>query len=46
MAVTYELPDAKEKVRNLFLKWITNYGTSDHVVIEPDLRDLVYYNGK
>ncbi|XP_004925570.1 glutamyl aminopeptidase-like isoform X1 [Bombyx mori] len=45
LATRYQLPDAEDKVRNLFLSWLNGHGTPDAVVIEPDLRDFVYYYG-
>ncbi|CAH2076272.1 unnamed protein product, partial [Iphiclides podalirius] len=44
LATGFELPDAVAKVRGLFLSWLNGHGTSE-VVIEPDLRDIVYYHG-
>ncbi|XP_072938562.1 aminopeptidase A-like isoform X2 [Epargyreus clarus] len=45
MAVTFELPEAKEKVRGLFLQWLNARNAGEDFKIEPDLRDFVYYHG-
>ncbi|CAG4971610.1 unnamed protein product [Parnassius apollo] len=45
LATCFRLPDAEEKVRSLFLSWLNGHGTSESVLIEPDLRDFVYYYG-
>ncbi|XP_068632902.1 aminopeptidase A-like isoform X2 [Battus philenor] len=45
LAIGYRLPDAEAKVRSLFLNWLNAHGSSEAIVIEPDLRDIVYYFG-
>ncbi|XP_052756052.1 glutamyl aminopeptidase-like isoform X2 [Galleria mellonella] len=45
IATSFQLPDAEEKVRDMFLKWLNNYGTPSVIEIEPDLRNIVYYHG-
>ncbi|CAH2108175.1 unnamed protein product [Euphydryas editha] len=42
LSTKYQLPDAEEKVRNIFLKWLN---LPKEVTIEPDLRDFIYYYG-
>ncbi|XP_013180265.1 PREDICTED: glutamyl aminopeptidase-like isoform X2 [Papilio xuthus] len=45
LATSFRLPDAEDKVRGLFLSSLNSHGTSDAVLIDPDLRDFVYYYG-
>ncbi|XP_013142752.1 PREDICTED: glutamyl aminopeptidase-like isoform X2 [Papilio polytes] len=45
LATGFSLPDAEDRVRSLFLRSLNSHGTSDAVLIDPDLRDFVYYYG-
>lgn len=40
-----QLPDAEQKVKNLFLNWLKKKDTEDEVKIDQDLRDIVYFHG-
>ncbi|XP_046962150.1 glutamyl aminopeptidase [Vanessa cardui] len=42
LSTTYQMPEAEEKVRNIFLTWLN---APNETTIEPDLRDFVYYFG-
>ncbi|XP_013140042.1 PREDICTED: glutamyl aminopeptidase-like, partial [Papilio polytes] len=43
LATGFSLPDAEDRVRSLFLRSLNSHGTPDAVLIDPDLRDFVYY---
>ncbi|GBP93587.1 Endoplasmic reticulum aminopeptidase 2 [Eumeta japonica] len=45
IATKYGVPNAQQNVRKLFLDWLNNYESDGADVVEPDLRDLVYYYG-
>ncbi|XP_047530608.1 glutamyl aminopeptidase isoform X1 [Vanessa atalanta] len=42
LSTTYQMSDAEDKVRNIFLTWLN---APNETTIEPDLRDFVYYFG-
>ncbi|XP_026732287.1 glutamyl aminopeptidase-like isoform X1 [Trichoplusia ni] len=45
LAVRYQLPDAEERVKKMFLNWLHKHGELDHKPIQQDLRELVYFYG-
>ncbi|XP_050673816.1 aminopeptidase A-like isoform X3 [Leptidea sinapis] len=45
LSTYFGLPDANQKVRQLFLGWLNTHNSSDAANIEPDLRDFVYFYG-
>ncbi|XP_022814656.1 glutamyl aminopeptidase-like isoform X1 [Spodoptera litura] len=45
LAVHYQVPEAVEKAKSMFYRWLNTYGTPEEAPIHQDLREMIYYNG-